>query len=204
MSVRVVMMCGRDGPTDHTRSAASDDRVNDIRLPGTQTATARPWHHVQAKPFGPEHVRPLLAPSADGAHSLVLVTAGARFRGSNLYALEPGVPPAALPGAGAIGWLTMFTVDAAPDALRSHPLFRAFHVPQPVMLDEEPANALGHLMARLSAETADRWDGWEAVSAALLQLILVETSRALPDRGLPASKLVALIERRLPRRARPR
>ena len=178
--------------------------MNDTRLPGTETATARPWHHVQAKPFGPEHVRPLLAASDEGAHALVLVTAGARFRGAHLYALGPGVPPAALPGASAIGWLTTFTVDAAPDALRSHPLFRAFDVPQPVVLDDEPAIALGHLMARLSAETADRWDGWEAVSAALLQLILVETSRTVPDRGLPASKLVALIERRFPRRPRSR
>jgi hypothetical protein len=178
--------------------------MNDTRLPGTGTATARPWHHVHARPFGPEHVRPLIAPSVEGAHSLVLVTAGTRFRTAQLYVLAPGGPPAALPGAGAIGWLTTFTVGAAPDALRSHPLFRAFHVPQPIAVDEEHVIALGHLMARLSAETADRWDGWEAASAALLQLILVETSHAVSDRGLPASKLVSLIERRLSRRPRPR
>lgn len=176
--------------------------MNDTILP-TGTATARPWHHVDAKPFGPEHVRPLLAPCAEGAHALVLVTAGTRFRsGYHLYALEPGVAPAAVPGAGAIGWLTTFTVDATPEALRSHSLFRAFQMPQPLLLDEEPATALGHLIARLSAETADRWDGWEAVSAALLQLILVETTRGVPDRGLPTSKLVSLVERRFPRRPR--
>ena len=180
--------------------------MNGTRAPtGPDTTTARPWHHVDAKPFGPEHILPLLAPCAEGAHALALVTAFARFEQPLIYAVKPGVAPAALPREGAIGWLTTFTVDAAPaDSLEEHPLFRAFQAPQPIAVDEEPAVALGHLMARLSAETADRWDGWEAVSAALLQLILVETSRTVPDRGLPASKLVALIERRFPRRPRSR
>ncbi|MET0683820.1 MAG: hypothetical protein ABW060_00825 [Solirubrobacteraceae bacterium] len=178
--------------------------MNGTRAPtGPDTTTARPWHHVEAKPFGPEHILPLLAPCAEGAHALALVTAFARFEQPLLYAVKPGVAPAALPREGAIGWLTTFTVDAAPaDSLEEHPLFRAFQAPQPIAVDEEPAVALGHLMARLSAETADRWDGWEAVSAALLQLILVETSRAAPGRGAAGSKLVSLLERRRQRRPR--
>ena len=130
--------------------------MNGTRAPtGPDTATARPWHHVEAKPFGPEHILPLLAPCAEGAH-----------------------------------------------ALAEHPLFAAFQAPQPIAVDDDPAIALGHLMARLSAETADRWDGWEAVSAALLQLILVEASRAVPGRGTTGSKLVSLLERRRQRRPR--
>jgi hypothetical protein len=197
------MMCVLEGSIQHARIAARSGGVNGTRLPpGPEAATARPWHHVEAKPFGPEHVRPLLAPCAEGAHALVLVTAGARFHGPLLYALRPGPAPAALPGEGSIGWLATFTVEARPDSLDSHPLFRAFLAPQPVVVEEEPAVALGHLIARLSAETADRWDGWEAVSAALLQLILVETSRTVPERGAPG-KLVSLFDRRRPRRPRP-
>ena len=175
--------------------------MNGTRLPpGPDAATARPWHHVAAKPFGPAHVRSLLGPRADGAYALVLVTAGARFAGPLLYALEPGSAPTALPGEGAIGWLTTFSVDAAHEVLSSHPLFTAFRAPQPLEVDEEPAVVLGQLMARLSAETADRWDGWEAVSSALLQLILVETSRAAPGRGAAGSRLIGRFERRRPRR----
>ena len=168
----------------------------------------RPWDLVEAKPFGPESAPPALPPRAAELYALLLVTSPVPASGGvtrahghaagRIYAAAPGMPaPPGLPD-GASGWLTTFgfgdgsSLGGPPS--RSHPLFRAFHAPQPIMLEEESTTTLALLMARLTAETTDRWDGWESASIALLQLILVEASNAAP-RAFSPSRLVALFQR---------
>jgi hypothetical protein len=168
----------------------------------------RPWDLVEAKPFGPEIAPAALPPRTAELYGLLLVTAPATgvagpFSGhgaGRLYAAAPEMPAPPRPPEGASGWLTTFgfgdgsSLGGAPS--RSHPLFRAFHAPQPIELEEESTTTLALLMARLTAETTDRWDGWESASIALLQLILVEASNAAPRGGaFSPSRLAALFQR---------